>query len=186
MDREAWCAAIHGVAKSRTRLSDWSELNWQEAQECPNTGLGYSVILGGTEWSQGKHLSKTTTFSTNHDFSDCVTVAPGGTWGQRRFLLGAGLSQQRGLWPGPDLWFCFMAPEKLEHLWISQLPGGWLQSIQTHQVVNNCCCYKYYHYYAEKMDKWTWMQIYYFIMSHNCQRDMQADSSVHSLPKKTM
>ena len=28
MDREAWRAAIHGVAKSRTRLSDWNELNW--------------------------------------------------------------------------------------------------------------------------------------------------------------
>ena len=28
MDREAWRAAVHGVAKSRTRLSDWTELNW--------------------------------------------------------------------------------------------------------------------------------------------------------------
>ena len=28
MDREAWCAVIHGVTKSRTRLSDWIELNW--------------------------------------------------------------------------------------------------------------------------------------------------------------
>ena len=28
MDREAWRAAIHGVAKSRTRLSDWTELKW--------------------------------------------------------------------------------------------------------------------------------------------------------------
>ena len=28
MDREAWRAAAHGVAKSRTRLSDWTELNW--------------------------------------------------------------------------------------------------------------------------------------------------------------
>ena len=27
MNREAWRAAIHGVAKSQTRLSDWTELN---------------------------------------------------------------------------------------------------------------------------------------------------------------
>ena len=30
MDREAWRAAIHGVAKNRTRLSEWTELNWTE------------------------------------------------------------------------------------------------------------------------------------------------------------
>ena len=30
MDTEAWRAVIHGVVKSRTRLSDWTELNWTE------------------------------------------------------------------------------------------------------------------------------------------------------------
>ena len=34
MDREAWCAAIHGVAKSRIQLSDWTELNWTELKVC--------------------------------------------------------------------------------------------------------------------------------------------------------
>ena len=29
MDREAWRATVHGVAKSRTWLSDWTELNWK-------------------------------------------------------------------------------------------------------------------------------------------------------------
>ena len=30
MDREAWCVVIHGVAKSWTRLRDWTELNWTD------------------------------------------------------------------------------------------------------------------------------------------------------------
>jgi len=30
MDREPWRAAVHGVTKSQTQLSDWTELNWTE------------------------------------------------------------------------------------------------------------------------------------------------------------
>ena len=32
IDREAWRAAIHGVAKSQTWLSDWTELNWRQSK----------------------------------------------------------------------------------------------------------------------------------------------------------
>ena len=38
MDREAWRAAIHGVTKNRTRLSNWTELNWTDSEQwmCSN------------------------------------------------------------------------------------------------------------------------------------------------------
>ena len=41
MDREAWRAAIHGVAKSRTQVSDWTELNWPKKNQDSSF---YSVI----------------------------------------------------------------------------------------------------------------------------------------------
>ena len=39
MDREAWHAAVHGVAKSRTWLRDWTELNWTEPISRTSWGL---------------------------------------------------------------------------------------------------------------------------------------------------
>ena len=39
MDREACHAVVHGVAKSRTRLSDWTELNWTIDCHFKNTNL---------------------------------------------------------------------------------------------------------------------------------------------------
>ena len=52
MDREAWRAAVHGVAKSQTRLSDWSELN-KTAVTCNNEHNFFFfllILLGLAGW----------------------------------------------------------------------------------------------------------------------------------------
>ena len=46
MDREAWSAAIHGVTKSLTQLSDWTELNWTNGLICKET----HQIFFSSEW----------------------------------------------------------------------------------------------------------------------------------------
>ena len=45
MDREAWHAAIHGVAKSQTWLSDWTELNWTDTFQVEKKMATHSSIL---------------------------------------------------------------------------------------------------------------------------------------------
>ena len=44
MDREAWRAAVHGAAKSRTRPRDWTELNWMTGQWSKGYQMGWSVL----------------------------------------------------------------------------------------------------------------------------------------------
>ena len=53
MDREAWRAAIHGVAKSRTGLSDWTELNWA-TELTVLSGKSYCLTGGVTRQKKQK------------------------------------------------------------------------------------------------------------------------------------
>ena len=46
MDREAWRAAIHGVARSQKRLSDWTEMNWTPFRNVPCLEILFQLMLG--------------------------------------------------------------------------------------------------------------------------------------------
>ena len=48
MDREAWHAAVHGVTKSWTRLSNWTELNWKYRTSLVVQWLRIYLALQGT------------------------------------------------------------------------------------------------------------------------------------------
>ena len=49
MDWEAWRAAVHGVAKSRTRLSDWTELDYKEMKPVNPKGNQFWMFIGRTD-----------------------------------------------------------------------------------------------------------------------------------------
>ena len=74
MDKEAWHAAIHGVAKSRTRLSDWSDLIWNSILgEGNGTPLQYSCLQNpmdrGTWWAAVHGVAKSQTRLSDFTFT---------------------------------------------------------------------------------------------------------------------
>ena len=50
-DREAWCAAIHGVTKSWTQLSDWSDLIWWSPTRPSRTNTKKDVLFMIGDWN---------------------------------------------------------------------------------------------------------------------------------------
>ena len=52
MDREAWHAAVYGVAKSRTRLSDWTELK-SVFLNVGEYACSFALVMSNSLWSNG-------------------------------------------------------------------------------------------------------------------------------------
>ena len=50
MDREAWHAAVHGITKSRTRLSNWTELNWTGGQSIGASASAPILPMSIQDW----------------------------------------------------------------------------------------------------------------------------------------
>ena len=63
MDREAWHAAIHGVAKSWTWLSDWTELNWMFSWN----NKGYNTLPKLFNWQDGYSIKSSIIWINQYD-----------------------------------------------------------------------------------------------------------------------
>ena len=83
MDRETWRAVIHGVAKSRTRLSDWTELNEWMNEWNPRTCWHLSEENTQREVPEGGRIS----WSRSLGKSWCVLLRVGGGWSSFLFRM---------------------------------------------------------------------------------------------------
>ena len=111
MDGEAWCAAVHGVTKSRTRLSDWTELK---------TSLGgcshFREKESKSEWlnCSAQHQAVQSRISgINSNISYLLLqriTLTFHSFKQQTFIISASLGQEFGcsLAGGLHLWACLL------------------------------------------------------------------------------
>ena len=82
MDREAWCAGVHRVAESRTRLSDWTNLSWiLLSWTSPNLWdkvLRHFIILWKIFWSTNTQFRRLVLFFPDGEqLEDVLPALPG-------------------------------------------------------------------------------------------------------------
>ena len=75
MDREAWCAAIHGVSKCRTQLSDWTELNC--SLSCFVCLFFLFIYLAAVQFSRSVMSDSLRPHESQHTRPPCPSPTPG-------------------------------------------------------------------------------------------------------------
>ena len=95
MDRKAWCAVVHVVAKSQTQLSDWTELNWTLILK---QNLPCFCVPDSQSWWPAGSPSLARTCLANS------SLGVGTTSCSMTSLLLVILSQNLKIWP--DSWHC--------------------------------------------------------------------------------
>ena len=111
MDREAWLSAIHGAAKSRTWLSDWTEQNWTENKESRSA----HKILDGVWPLPVWWPSPPSFFSPNKSMTPLACMTPDHWWSFLRIFYIQMLNRYRFVVAAGDKKFLLLTPLKPTH-----------------------------------------------------------------------
>ena len=107
--REAWSAAVHGVTKSKTLLSDWTELNWNDA---PNTFLRplFVINLSHSHSNATRRTNILTVYQRKLRYKELSDLS-------RIAQLGRGRMLTLNLHPLNIVFYVFRSPAFIWHQW---------------------------------------------------------------------